>query len=127
MVRKICLDSDVIIELLRNNEQTKLTMSALDAEFYTTSINIFELWSGRKEKEENIIKDLLSWLNVKDLTKEVACKAGDIRIKLRKQGLDIEFRDIFIAAICIDNELELLTYNKKHFERMKQSGLKLIE
>ncbi len=126
LVKKTCLDTDVIIELLKNNEEIKKKIEALNAEFYTTTINTFELWSGRKENEENTIKNLLSWLNIQSLNKESAYKAGDIRIKLKKQGLDIEFRDIFIASICIENDLELLTYNKKHFERMQQFGLKLV-
>jgi tRNA(fMet)-specific endonuclease VapC len=36
----------------------------------------------------------------------------------------IEFRDIFIAATCIVNELPLITLNKKHFKRIEE--LKLI-
>ena len=126
MVRKACLDSDVIIELLKNNDKTKNAIISLDAEFYTTTINAFELWGGRKDKEEEIIDSLITWLNTKELDKKSAYRAGDIRRKLKKQGADIEFRDIFIAAICIQNDLELFTYNKKHFERLKQFGLKLI-
>ena len=30
----------------------------------------------------------------------------------------IEFRDIFIAATCIENNLPIVTLNKKHFERI---------
>lgn len=34
MVRKVCLDSDVLISILGGDEQTKQEMNLLDAEFY---------------------------------------------------------------------------------------------
>jgi len=36
----------------------------------------------------------------------------------------IEFRDIFIAATCIVNDLPVRTLNKKHFDRI--TGLHVI-
>lgn len=37
----------------------------------------------------------------------------------------IEFRDIFIAATCIVNELPIATLNKKHFKHIE--GLKIAK
>ena len=39
--------------------------------------------------------------------------------ELRREQKPIEIRDLFIGAICIENELPLLTRNVFHFERMK--------
>ncbi len=36
----------------------------------------------------------------------------------------IEFRDIFIAATCLVYELPILTFNKRHFKRIK--GLEIL-
>jgi tRNA(fMet)-specific endonuclease VapC len=47
---------------------------------------------------------------------------------LRQDKGDIlDVRDIFIASVCIIEGLELLTFNLKHFERMKKFGLRLVK
>ncbi len=125
MVRRICLDSDVLIALLNNDGGTKHLLESLDADFYTTTINTFEIWYGRKESET--VFELLDWLHGLDLDDMSAKLAGDILRDLKKRGAIIDIRDMFIAAICIKNDIELLTYNKKHFERIKEKGLMLIE
>ena len=42
------------------------------------------------------------------------------------KGMEVEFRDIMIASICINRDIPLLKNNKKHFERLKGEGLKLF-
>jgi len=125
MVRRVCIDSDVLIALLRKDEQTKRVLDSLDANFYTTAINSFELWYGRKKSET--VFELLEWLQLIDLDNMAARLAADMLRQLKSKGKIVELRDLFIAAICITNEVELLTYNKKHFERLKSFGLILVE
>jgi len=126
MVRQICLDSDVLIDLALGKEEIINFIRQTEAEWFTTTINIFEIWSERNEKQKNI-ENLIMALKKIDWDEKSALKAGEIRKALKEKGEIIEIRDIFIGAACIENKLELLTNNKKHFERMKQFGLKLIE
>ena len=125
MVRKVCLDSDVLIALLNKDEQTKKLMESLDAEFVITSVTSFEVWFGRKNAEP--VSELLEWMDVLNLTDDSGRLAADILRELKKKGTMIEIRDLFIGAICIENKVELLTYNNKHFERLKPFGLKLTQ
>ena len=124
MVRQVCLDSDVLIELLRQNEKTKQTVESLNAEFFTTAINSFELWFGRKKSE--LVFEFLEILHLLPLDDKSARIAADLRRELERRGEPIDLRDLFIAAICITNSIELFTYNKKHFERLKEFGLILV-
>lgn len=124
MVRQICLDSDVIIALLNKDEKTKETITSLDANYYTTSINSFEVWFGRKQSEN--VFELFAWLTPLPLTDKIARSAADIQRDLKTKGNLVAIRDLFIAAICIENNLELLTYNLKDFERIEKHGLILI-
>lgn len=126
MDRKICLDSDIIINFLRKSLKAKETLNKLGGEFYTTQINLFEIWSGRLIDEEKTIKEMLNSLIKFDFDEDAAIKAGEIMVNLKKSGNIIDFRDLFIASICIVNNLELLTNNKKHFERLKKYGLKIV-
>ncbi len=126
MDRKICLDSDILIEILRTNQDVKDQLSELNSNLYTTPINIFEVWGGRSKKDEEGVKKLINSLKKIDLDELSALKAGDMQIELKNSGELIDFRDLFIGAVCIQNNIELLTNNKKHFERLKKFGLKLV-
>ena len=125
MVREICLDSDVIISFLSNDEKTKQIIENLDADFYTTSINSFETWFGRTKSEK--IFELLQWLKIMSFDKKASLLAGDILRDLKNKGEILEIRDVFIGSICVKNGIELLTFNKKHFERLRKFGLILTE
>ena len=126
MDRQICLDSDILIEIAYGDEQIIELIKRTNAEWHTTAINIFEIWSERNKKQKNI-EDLIRGLKKQNLDESASLKAGEIRRKLKERGEILEIRDIFIGAICIENNLELLTNNKKHFERLQEFGLKLIQ
>lgn len=124
MVRKICLDSDVIISVLRKDEKTIEILSRLGATLYTTTINQFEIFYGAR-KDENLF-GMLEVLISLVFDEKSAMIAADMQKTLRKSGHDLDFRDLFIGAVCIKNNVELLTLNKKHFERLENFGLILV-
>lgn len=125
MVRKICLDTDILIQMMRDDDNLNAIMTSLDADFFTTSINVFEIWQGHREGEETL--ELLSPLVKVDFDEKSALISGDIQRKLLDKGDVLGVRDVFVASVCIKNELELLTFNFKHFERLKKFGLKLVK
>jgi len=124
MARPVCLDTNIIIDILNNKSKTLAIIASLDADYYTTSINVFEGWRGHRQGEETM--NLLDKLKILDFDNKSALLAADIDKKLIESGHIIDFRDLFIGAVCIMNEVSLLTLNQKHFERMKKFGLKLI-
>jgi predicted nucleic acid-binding protein len=44
---------------------------------------------------------------------------------LKNKGLEIDFRDLLIGATALNNNLKLVTLNKKHFSRV--DNLEIIE
>ena len=124
MDRKICLDTDILIQIMRDDEKLKNKINSLNASFYTTSINLFEIWQGHKKGEETL--NLLEPLLKLNFDENSAFFAGDLQRKLSDKGNLLDFRDLFIGAICIKNNVELMTLNSKHFLRLKQFGLKLV-
>ena len=114
MVRKICLDTDILVRIMRTDEGLKEFMSSLDATFFTTTVNVFEIWQGHRQGEGTL--ELLSSLLKLDFDEKSAFAAGNIQRKLSDGGEILEFRDIFVAAVCVSNESELLTFNLKHFD-----------
>ncbi len=124
MVRKVCLDSDVLIALLNKEATPQHALESSEAVLCITAMNAFEIWYGRKNEET--VPELLAWLEVISINDDVARLAADILRDLKKQGMILDFKDLFIAAACIVNNMELLTYNQKHFSRLKKYGLKLV-
>jgi tRNA(fMet)-specific endonuclease VapC len=114
-------DTSIFIQFLRATKRERTTLYKVSDELkYTTSVTIYELSMGAKSEEKQIhIDELINDLEILPFDEAAAIKAAEIYHQLRKQNKMIEFRDIFIAAICIVNDLELVTLNKKHFERIK--------
>ncbi len=128
MENKICLDSDFLIDFLRNKKEAVewLKENEQKSEIATTVINAFEIYHGEFKIKSNavLIDNLLKDINVLNLSLEISKKAGEIAAKLEREGNILEFRDILIASISINHGYSLKTNNKKHFERIKE--LKLI-
>lgn len=128
---EICLDTDVLIDFLRGERKIVEVIKTLEEEheLLTTSINIFELYYGayRTGKDKNVkaVDELANRLEILRLTERSAKISGKILAELESEGKVIDFRDILIAGIVMENDVTLFTRNKKHFQRVK--GLKLFE
>ncbi len=129
---KTVIDTDLLIDLLRNQKQATSFIAKIEEKNYllaTTAINIFELHHGAhksQESEKNLqaINVLVSRLSILPLTSKAAQKAGHIYAQLEREGQPIGLRDTLIAAIAITRECSVATRNQQHFNRI--SGLKII-
>ncbi len=109
---------------MRGDESLKRKIVSLNASFYTTSINIFEIWQGHRKGEQTL--ELLEPLIKLGFDESASFFAGDLQRRLSDKGNLLDFRDLFIGSICIKNNVELMTLNAKHFSRLKKFGLKLL-
>ncbi|HMG11107.1 MAG TPA: type II toxin-antitoxin system VapC family toxin [Mucilaginibacter sp.] len=116
------IDTGIFIEHLRAKDKRKTSLYNLpsDVELFISSVSLYELYMGattpEKEKDIELITEDISILPFSDF---VAVEAAKIYHQLRISNKLIEFRDIFIAATCLANDLPLVTLNKKHFIRIK--------
>lgn len=121
---KYLLDTSVLIEVIRlyNFEAEKFLKDTYQGKIYISQITIAELFSGKSAQDPKVA-DFLEYL-VKEL-KIVNIKTDDSIIvgKLRyKYSIDIP--DAYIEVSAIENNLILVTHDKKHFSKIK--GLKII-
>ncbi|MBS3153200.1 type II toxin-antitoxin system VapC family toxin [Candidatus Woesearchaeota archaeon] len=124
MEQKICLDTDICIEIVKNSQVGRnIINSAPGGEALISSITVFELYL--RETNLDKVNSLLDKFNVLPFDGNTAKIASGISKSLKKSGFLIEIRDIFIAATCIGNKCSLATLNKKHFERIK--GLEILD
>ena len=121
LVKEICLDTSVLIEITKKN-QTKAE-DILDylrgKSISISAVTLFEHLAGLKESEDSKL-DLKTY----NFTRDDAILSSRMIMELRKQGKEINFRDLFIASTCKNNDLELMTFDK-HFKNFEQFGLRL--
>jgi tRNA(fMet)-specific endonuclease VapC len=121
------IDTSIIIDHLRAKDKltSKLYLLSDEPELYISAVSMYELYMGATSKEkEKDIQMATESLTVLPFTDAVALQASQIYHQLKKKNELIEFRDIFIAATCLVNELPIATLNKKHFKRV--DGLKIL-
>lgn len=126
MAAKICIDSDVLVNFLRNDEHAAAFILNNDEnyELVTTDINAFELYYGAylsDKSNENIkqVEQLLNRLTVLPFSTYIAKKSGELLAELKKEGKTIDFRDLFIGTAALVYGCTLKTDNVKHFKKIK--------
>ena len=111
----LCLDTDILIDFLRGETKTTKEVKKLEDlfELTTTAINLFELYYGAyktgRDRNVNAIRELENRLEVLKFTSTSAKISGEILSKLEKKGEAIDFRDVMIASIVIENDVALYT------------------
>jgi tRNA(fMet)-specific endonuclease VapC len=124
----ITLDTDVLIEILdkkseKGNEALNQILQSGE-KTATTAINIHEILYGL-HKYGKPVKEILL-LPVLGYVKKDAELSSRIELEAEKKGSPIRRTDAIIAAIAINNEAMLYTFDLKHFSPIKANGLKLF-
>ena len=123
----IILDTDIIIEIFdKQSKQGDLALKKLEnmaEDIAITSINLHEILYGHYKRNKNI-KDILQ-INTIEFNKKDAELSAKLEHDLEKKGKTTSRIDTMIAAIVINRKAKLFTFNKKHFQIIKQ--LKIVE
>ena len=125
----IALDSDVLIEILdrkseRGSEAFKRLLDSGE-DICTNVISIHEVLFGFY-KYRKPVTDLLQ-VPVLDYTKKDALLSSKLELEAEKAGKPIGRTDTMVAAIAINNNATLYTFDLKHFGALKLQGLKIFK
>lgn len=118
MIKSVLLDTDVVIHLLRKQENSVKTLLALkqrDASFYVCPIVVAEIYVGAFAKEYTQIETFLSFCISLSIDDEVGKIAGLYANQYRKSHHKISLEDYLIAACANKYRLCLWTNNRKHY------------
>jgi tRNA(fMet)-specific endonuclease VapC len=123
----IVIDSDVLIELLdrkseKGDQALKQTIESKE-EVATTVISLHEVLYGL-HKYGKTVQELLS-LPILSYTKKDAVLSSKIELEAENKGKTVCRTDAMIAAITINNNAKLYTFNLRHFEALQNLGLEL--
>jgi len=119
---RILTDTSVIIDFLRKENKEKAILWKIRErnECVMSSVTFFKLQCGVKTARHiEDIDRLCKWIKSIPLDDEIAEIASIIYHDLKRKNEIVEFRDIFIAATAIAENLCVATLNKKHFEKIK--------
>jgi tRNA(fMet)-specific endonuclease VapC len=125
-MNKVCLDTDSLIALFRNNPDAVKRAEKYDsmnAEISTTSINAFKIYFGAfksRNAAKNVKKadDLFNSIRVLELTLESSKKSAEILSELSRRGIPIDLREALISGIAITSGYSLVTRNVEHSRRV---------
>jgi predicted nucleic acid-binding protein len=112
-----CLDTSILVDILRNEERTLEKVAALEKQqtrLSTTVISAYELMKGarlssRPRKNMKTVKGLLDDLIILELDPICAEMASEAYRGLKDRGTPIGEFDILIAATCMANDETLIS------------------
>jgi tRNA(fMet)-specific endonuclease VapC len=125
-------DTNVLSETIKRKPSTTLIQRLKEVASepqFTSCICVMELRYGSRRRSDHdafwkrLEAELLSRVEVVDITTDIAILAGDIAAILSKKGIGISAEDLLIAATALTADMTLITVNVKHFEKIP--GLKI--
>lgn len=122
------LDTNIIISWLKGSIKIATRIDEADI-IYLPVIVLGELYYGANystnaAKHKNDIRRIIPFFNIVSLDENSPVIYGQIKSDLRKKGTPIPENDLWIATICIQNNLQLVT-NDHHFHHIE--NLKTIK
>lgn len=115
---KISIDTDIAIKFL-NGDKTIDSFLSQYSEFFLPVIVVGELIFGAlnsKHPEQNLArhKKLIQRARLLEITETTADIYARTRLILKKNGKPIPENDLWIASVCIENKVTLIS-NDRHF------------
>jgi tRNA(fMet)-specific endonuclease VapC len=118
------LDTDWIINLLAGKKDAEERIQQFDPEEIVVSLvavaEIYESAYNFANPEAHIqtFRSFLSNFQLLNLNLPIIEKFAEVRAHLRRKGQMISDFDILLGATALHYDLIVLTYNKKHFQRI---------
>jgi tRNA(fMet)-specific endonuclease VapC len=117
------LDTDIIVALLKGTPHAIQKITSIEEKgetISTTIVTVYELLKGAylsRRCDENLadVSDVISSMQILDLTFNACQEAAKIYKELKNKGTMVGEFDILIAAITRANQEELVT-GDEHFE-----------
>lgn len=117
-MKQVVLDTNIVVDLLNGNSQLIKRIKKYNMVFLPVTVSGELLFGAKnsKNREENLSKfrQFIGSCEELHINNLVAEAYSDIRLELKQKGKPIPENDIWIAAICIVNDLPLLTRDN-HF------------
>ncbi|GAW85197.1 conserved hypothetical protein [Bathymodiolus platifrons methanotrophic gill symbiont] len=106
----IVLDTNVLIEILKGNEETIKTVHAFNEDLVISSISVMELYYGAINKAETKkLEKFVSLFKVEHLNENIS-KKSTLLIKAYAKSHNLDIPDSLIAATVLVRDCKIFTY-----------------
>jgi predicted nucleic acid-binding protein len=123
-VEKIVLDTNILIEILKGNQDIVQKLEESGFSYAISSISAMELYYGAINKAELFkLQKFISLFEEIELNKGISKVATELIFEYSKSH-NLDIPDSLIAATAIDSNLRLYTLNTKDFRYI--DGLELL-
>ncbi len=119
----ICLDTNILIEITKNNNDIIEQLSSLNTMLCISSISKMELIIGARNNDEKtkLIK-FINQFTIIHINENISYLASELIEKYAKSH-HLDIPDALIAASCIDAKVKLWTQNIKDFHYLPKLNL----
>lgn len=125
---RISLDTNIVIRLFKNDPAVTKMLVNLSIIYLPTPVVAEILFTARNSSQQTknlkIYNEFIDTCNVLNITRETANYYSIIRLELKQKGRPIPENDLWIASVCIEQNLPLVT-GDAHFDNI--SGLKVVK
>ena len=123
MTSAYCLDSDVIIWLLRSGGRNRTVTEHLKGlanhgTLSCSALSVMEVERGMRPTEEPRTRQLLRSLQAHVIDQPLAEHAAELSRTMRTQGKTMGLADAVIASTAIVHQAKLVTLNVRDFEQV---------
>lgn len=114
-MKSTLVDTDILINFLRGKRRARDFLAILleESGIFCSVITVAEIAAGMRPAEEDRTKAFLGQIEVLDVTREIAEKAG--YYKRNARGHHLELDDCLVAATAFVHRAVLATGNGKHY------------
>lgn len=117
------LDTNVLIEILKSNQQTIKQVENIEQKLCVSVISAMELIYGARDKLElKKLQRFLELFSVLHIDQSVSKLSLELVVQYSKSHT-LDMPDSLIAATCIQHTSKLLTYNVKDFKFIPELSL----
>lgn len=123
------LDTNILSAHFRRDSGLAHRFFQYSGRLYTASVALAELfvWAHNRPDPARVLKgidDLLfQEVSVLDFDRDCADMFGQIRVQLRRSGIEVPSVDLMIASVALVYDLTLVTHNTADFQNVP--GLRL--
>jgi len=125
---RISLDTNIVIRLFKNDPiitKTLVTVSTFCLPIPVIAELLFTARNSSRQKENlKVYNEFIDVCNVLNITRKTADHYSSIRLELKQKGRPIPENDLWIASICIEQNLPFVT-GDAHFDNI--NDLKVIK
>jgi hypothetical protein len=128
MPDKVLIDTSVWVDFFKFGKSKNTIISFVNAnQAVYCGLIATELVRGAKGQEElDTLENLFEALTFVEETSETFHRAGQLGYGLARKGISLSTVDLVLAQVCLDNDLNIFSFDQHFTQIAKRTRLKVL-